>query len=89
MNPHLLWNTLQAHLLEWRFGVDGSTRLYWDHWADGIYHEYREMAQEAVRDDAVKLHRYAAHLRSSQIFAFNLFLPLRAWESGSAVAPNE
>ena len=70
-------DTLQAHLLEWRSGVDGSTRLYWDHWADGIYPEYREMAQEAVRDDAVKLHRYAAHLRSSQIFAFNLFLPFR------------
>ena len=68
---------LQAHLVEWRSGVDGSRQRYWDHWADGIYPEYRELAQAAVRDDEVRLHRYASHLRSSQVFAFNLFLPFR------------
>ena len=70
-------DTLQSHLVEWRSGVDGSRRRDWDNWADGIYPEYRELAQAAVRDDEVRLHRYAAHLRSSQVFAFNLFLPFR------------
>ena len=68
---------LQAHLEEWRSGVDGSRRRYWDHWTDGVYQEYRELALAAVRDDEVRLHRYAGHLRSSQVFAFNLFLPFR------------
>ena len=68
---------LQAHLEEWRAGVDGSRRRYWGNWAAGIHPEYRELAQAAVRDDAVRLHRYSAHLRSSQVFAFNLFLPFR------------
>ena len=70
-------DTLQSHLVEWRSGVDGSRRRDWDHWADGIYPEYRGLAQAAVRDDEVRLHRYASHLRSSQVFAFNLFLPFR------------
>ena len=73
---------LQAHLEEWRSEVDGSRRRYWDNWADGIHPEYRELAQAAVRDDAVRLHRYAAHLRSSQVFAFNLFLPFREGKRG-------
>ena len=68
---------LQDHLEEWRSGVDGSRRRYWDHWADGVYPEYRELALAVARDDEVRLHRYAAHLRSSQVFAFNLFLPFR------------
>ena len=68
---------LQSHLEEWRYGVDGSMHRDWDHWADGIYPEYRELAEAAVRDDEVRLHRYASHLRSSQVFAFNLFLPFR------------
>ena len=35
-----------------------------------------------VKEDKVRLHRYAAHLRSSQVFALNLFLPFRegSWE---------
>ena len=70
-------DALQSHLLEWRSGVDGSRRRDWDHWSDGIYPEYRELAEASVREDAVRLHRYAAHLRRSQIFAFNLFLPFR------------
>ena len=69
--------SLQQHLEEWRNGVDGSRDWAWPVWTDGIYPAYRELAREVVRDDKVRLHRYANHLRSSQIFAFNLFLPFR------------
>ena len=70
-------NSLQAHLEEWRYGVDGSRQRSWNHWADGIYPAYRTLAEALVLADSVKLHDYAAHLRSSQAFAFNLFLPFR------------
>ena len=69
--------SLQEHLEDWRMEVDGSSDRMWNSWTDGIYPEYRELAQEVVSADSVKLHQYAAHLRSSQVFAFNLFLPFR------------
>ena len=68
---------LEAHLKEWRAGVDGSRHRYWRQWTDGIYPAYRDLAATAVDADAVRLHSRAAHLRSSQTFAFNLFLPFR------------
>ena len=70
-------DSLQAHLEGWRQGVDGSRHRWWDHWRDGIYRDYRDLAEVAVRSDGVRLHAHAAHLRSSQAFAFNLFLPFR------------
>ena len=69
--------SLQEHLEDWRRETDGSTDSMWKSWTDGIYPEYREIAQEVISADSVKLHQYAAHLRSSQVFAFNLFLPFR------------
>ena len=69
--------SIQEHLEEWRTEVDGSSDRMWKSWTDGIYPEYREIAKEVVSADSVKLHQYAAHLRSSQVFAFNLFLPFR------------
>ena len=69
--------SLQEHLEDWRREVDGSSNRMWKSWTDGIYPEYREIVQEVVSADSVKLHQYAAHLRSSQVFAFNLFLPFR------------
>ena len=57
--------------------MDGSNARMWERWTDGIYPEYRELAQDVVSVDSVRLHQYAAHLRSSQVFAFNLFLPFR------------
>lgn len=60
---------------EWRARVDGVRHRYWRHWTDGIYPAYRDLATTAVAADAVRLHNRAAHLRSSQTFAFNLFLP--------------
>ena len=49
----------------------------WAQWTDGIHPEYRGLAERVRVDDEVKLHDYAAHLLSSQAFAFNLFLPFR------------
>ena len=69
--------SLEEHLKEWRYGVDGTRSKMWDCWTDGIYPSYRALAKEVVRADSVKLHDYAAHLLSSQVFAFNLFLPFR------------
>ena len=68
---------LEAHLEEWRAQVDGSRSRYWNHWTDGICPTYRNLAEQAMDADEVRLHNQAAHLRSSQIFAFNLFLPFR------------
>ena len=70
-------SSLQAHLEEWRHSVDGSRSRMWSHWSQGIYPAYRRLAEDVVRTDSVRLHRYAGHLRSSQVFAFNLFLPFR------------
>ena len=69
--------SLQEHLEDWRREVDGKSDRMWKSWMDGIYPEYRQIAEEVVSADSVKLHQYAAHLRSSQVFAFNLFLPFR------------
>ena len=69
--------SLQAHLEGWRTGVDGSRDRTWPVWTDGIYPAYRELAEKVVRDDQVRLHNYVHHMRSSQAFALNLFLPFR------------
>ena len=37
--------SLQAHLKEWRAGVDGSRDRTWPVWTDGIYPAYRELAE--------------------------------------------
>ena len=42
-----------------------------------MHSDYVEGAIEMVRVDSVKLHNYVVHPRSSQAFAFNLFLPFR------------
>ena len=55
----------------------GQRPLLWPHWADGVHPAYRKLAKRVVAEDSVALHDYAAHLRSSQAFAFNLFLPFR------------
>lgn len=65
----------------WRRQVDGSRSNMWRHWTDGIYPAYRGLAEAAVHADAVRLHSFSAHLRSSQAFAFNLFLPFREGRS--------
>ena len=57
--------------------MDGLRGRQWPDWTDRIYPAYRRLAGEVVRDDGVRLHTYADHLRSSQAFAFNLFLPFR------------
>ena len=64
---------------EWCAEV-GSRPLSWAKWTDGIYPDYRALAEKAVRADSVKLHEYVAHILSSQALAFNLFC-----HSGKAV----
>ena len=59
----------------WRVQVDGASSRYWSHWKDGICPAYRDLAATAIREDRVRLHSQFAHLRSSQAFALNLFLP--------------
>lgn len=69
-------DSLRAHMREWC--DDGPRRpVAWSKWTDGIYSDYRTLAETSVRVDSVKLHEYAAHILSSQAFAFNLFLPFR------------
>ena len=70
--PHYL----REHMEKWCDGM-GSRPPMWTQWADGIYPAYRDLAKRIVVADSVKLHKYAAHLLSSQAFAFNLFLPFR------------
>ena len=67
---------LRAHMEDWSTGTCRRPPL-WTHWTEGIHPEYRELARDVQVADEVKLHRYAAHLLSSQAFALNLFLPFR------------
>ena len=68
--------SLRMHMEAWC--DDGSRRPpAWATWTDGIYHSYRNLAKSTARADSVRLHEYAAHILSSQAFAFNLFLPFR------------
>ena len=65
---------LRRHMEAWP-GFSGQNPPFWDSWTDGIYEDYRRLARETVKADSLVLHSYAAHLLSSQSFAFNLFLP--------------
>ena len=66
--------SLRAHMESWCHRA-GSRPRAWAKWTDGIYPDYRVLAEESMRADSVKLHAYATHILSSQAFAFNLFLP--------------
>ncbi len=61
----------------WRRRWDGSGHPIFASWIDGIYPDFRAVAEDAVRVDEVRLHDYAAAVTSSQAFALNLFLPFR------------
>ena len=67
---------LRAHMEDWSTGACRRPPM-WAHWAEGIHPEYRELARDVQVADEVRLHKYAAHLLSSQAFALNLFLPFR------------
>ena len=69
-------NSLRRHMDEWRDDV-GNRRRSWAKWTDGIYPDYRTLAERSIHADSVRLHKYAANILSSQAFAFNLFLPFR------------
>ena len=67
---------LRRHMEGWD-GFRDPDPPYWVHWTDGISQPYMAAAREMVKADSVSLHKYDRHRLSSQIFAFNLFLPFR------------
>ena len=74
--------SLRAHMESWCHRA-GSRPRAWAKWTDGIYPDYRTLAEKSVRADSVRLHAYATHILSSQAFAFNLFLPFRIGAKGN------
>ena len=66
--------SLHTHMEAW-CEETGKRPPKWNQWTDGVHPKLRSLAEDAVRTDSVVLHDHAAHLRSSQAFAFNLFLP--------------
>ena len=78
---------LQKHLDEWRARQQPPTAgLRVNHWLEGIYWRFHELAP-ALEAEGFKPHQHVRHLRSSQAFALNLFLPFR--EAGTRDALNE
>ncbi|MYH58782.1 MAG: hypothetical protein F4145_12495 [Boseongicola sp. SB0675_bin_26] len=76
---------LRAHMEDW--SADACRRPpMWSHWSEGIHPDCRDLAREVQVADEVRLHKHAAHLLSSQVFALNLFLPFR---EGSRTALSE
>ena len=69
-------SALHRHMEEWSEET-GKRPTMWSRWTDGVYPEFRDLAEEVVVFDSIALHSHAAHIRSSQVFAFNLFLPFR------------
>ena len=67
---------LHKHMEAW-CDERGRRPPKWNRCTDGIHPKLRERAERAAVADSVALHDHAAHLRSSQAFAFNLFLPFR------------
>ena len=67
---------LHRHMEAW-CEETGRRPPKWNRWTDGVHPKLRDAAERAVVADSVVLHDHAAHLRSSQTFAFNLFLPFR------------
>ena len=68
---------LQDHLETWSENTGRPVTPKWVFWQDGIYPAYRRLLEDAVRNDPIELDDQIHHLRSSQAFAFNLFLPFR------------
>ena len=67
---------MRAHMEDWSTGACRRPPM-WSLWSEGIHPDYRDIAREVQVADEVKLHKYAAHLLSSQAFALHLFLPFR------------
>ena len=68
--------SLQNHMETWS-EQSAQRPNSWSKWTYGIYPPYRKLAEKAVKADSARLDENAAHIRSSQAFAFNLFLPFR------------
>lgn len=68
---------LQKHLERWGRSTGHPIVPKWVYWKHGIYKDHRKLADAMVRNGSVKPHDQIHHLRSSQVFAFNLFLPFQ------------
>ena len=68
--------TLKERMERWCDTV-GRHPTMWSNWTDGIYSNYRKLAESVVLADSVKLHKHVNNMLSSQTFALNLFLPFR------------
>ncbi len=69
--------SLQKHLVTWSKSTRRPLTLKWVNWRDGVYPAYLRLMETLVLDESVKLDDQIHHPRSSQVFAFNLFLPFR------------
>jgi len=83
ITPTPFASSLLGQMRQWRaFQEHGDPNVkvgpFWPDWTDGICPEFRELAAQAVIDDAVRLHTHIEALNSSMTFGFNLFLPFRA-----------
>ena len=56
--PTTFAKSLRAHVEAWCHRA-GSRPRAWAKWTDGIYPDYRTLAEKSVRADSVKLHEYA------------------------------
>ena len=68
-------DSLWAHTEKWC--ADTANPRRWAKWTEGIYGDYRDLAEKAARSDSVRLHHRVTGILSSQAFAFNLFLRFR------------
>ena len=66
---------MAEHLEAWSKNTDRPLTPKWVYWWDGIYRPYQGLIQNAVRAYPIELDDQIHHPRSSQAFAFNLFLP--------------
>jgi hypothetical protein len=55
---------LTAHVCAWRRGYDGSSHPMFASWDDGVHPDFRKAVVDAVAQDEVKLHEYAAAVTS-------------------------
>jgi hypothetical protein len=74
--PTVFQKAITTSMQAWRVAeVDGSRSPMWSEWLDGIHESQRSRAKSYVESTGLKLHDFVAALPSSQVFAFNLFLP--------------
>ncbi len=77
----LLRRMLRRRALNEHSDADARTSPMLHRWQDGLHPAVIAEAEDLVKEGALPLHDYARALNSSQVFALNLFLPLRVGDS--------